>query len=213
MPDVDASLREIEYSFDTLKADGICFMTSYAGKYLGDPAFAPVMDELNRRKAVVYTHPFRAECCINLLPDGAGLGITLVNDTTYTIASVLFSGTAARCPDIRFIWSHGGGTMPYITGRFSGGNRPDMAQKLPRGVMYELQKFYYDTAQAVSPYTLAALTRLVPTSHILFGTDYPFATAETDAKGLADFGLSAEDMRAIERDNSLELFPRLKSAT
>ncbi|MBZ5662286.1 MAG: amidohydrolase [Acidobacteriia bacterium] len=213
MPDIDATLREIEYSLDTLKADGVCFMTSYAGKYLGDPAFAPVMDELNRRKAVVYTHPFRAECCINLLPDGAGLGITLVNDTTYTIASVLFSGTAARCPDIRFIWSHGGGTMPYITGRFSGGNRPDMAQKLPRGVMYEIQKFYYDTAQAVSPYTLAALTRLVPMSHILFGTDYPFATAETDAKGLTDFGLSAGDMRAIERDNSLELFPRLKTST
>ncbi len=212
MPDIDASLREIEYSLDTLKADGVCFMTSYAGKYLGDPAFAPVMDELNRRKAVVYTHPFRAECCINLLPDGAGLGITLVNDTTYTIASVLFSGTAARCPDIRFIWSHGGGTMPYITGRFSGGNRPDMAQKLPRGVIYELQKFYYDTAQAVSPYTLAAFTKLVPMSHILFGTDYPFATAETDAKGLTDFGLSAGDMRAIERDNSLELFPRLKTS-
>lgn len=213
MPDVDASLREIEYSLDKLKADGICFMTSYGGKYLGDPAFAPVMDELNRRKAVVYAHPFRAECCINLLPDGAGLGITLVNDTTYTIASVLFSGTAARCPDIRFIWSHGGGTMPYITGRFSGGNRPDMAQKFPKGVVYEIQKFYYDTAQAVSPYTLAALTRLVPMSHILFGTDYPFATAETDAKGLTDFGISPGDMRAIERDNSLELFPRLKTST
>lgn len=211
MPDIDGSLREIEYSFDTLKADGACFMTSYQGKYLGDPAFAPVMDELNRRKAVVYTHPFRAECCINLLPDNDGLGITLTTDTTYTIASVLFSGTAARCPDIRFIWSHGGGTMPYITGRFSGGNRPDMAQKLPKGVLYEIQKFYYDTAQAVSPYTLAALTKLVPASHILFGTDYPFATAETDAKGLTDFGLSAGDLRAIERDNALQLFPRLNT--
>jgi predicted TIM-barrel fold metal-dependent hydrolase len=212
MPDIDGTLREIEYSLDTLKADGVCFMTSYQGKYLGDPAFAPVMDELNRRKAVVFTHPYRAECCINLLPNGDGLGITLVNDTTYTIASVLFSGTAARCADIRFIWSHGGGTMPYITGRFSGGNRPDMAQKLPRGVMYEIQKFYYDTAQAISPYTLAALTRLVPASHLLFGTDYPFATAETDGKGLTDYGISPGDLRAIERDNSLGLFPRLKTS-
>ena len=211
MPDIDGALREIEYSFDTLKADGACFMTSYQGKYLGDPAFAPVMDELNRRKAVVYTHPFRAECCINLLPDGEGLGITLTTDTTYTIASVLFSGTAARCPDIRFIWSHGGGTMPFITGRFSGGNRPGMELKLPKGLMYEIQKFYYDTAQAVSPYTLAALTKLVPASRILFGTDYPFSTAEVNAKGLADFGLGANDIRAIERDNALQLFPRLKT--
>ena len=210
LPDVDGTLREIEYAFDTLKADGACFMTSYQGKYLGDPAFAPVMDELNRRKAVVYTHPFRAECCVNLLPEGRSMGITLVNDTTFTIASVLHSGTAARCPDIRFIWSHGGGTMPYIVGRVGGNNPPSPAY--PRGAMYELQKFYYYTAQAVSAPTLAALTKLIPTSHILFGTDYPFATAATNAKGLRDYGeLSATDIRAIERDNALPLFPRLKT--
>jgi len=211
LPDVDGALREIEYAFDTLKADGAGFMTSYQGKYLGDPAFAPVMDELNRRKAVVYTHPFRAECCVNLLPDNRAMGITLVNDTTFTITSVLHSGTAARCPNIRFIWSHGGGTMPYIIGRV-GGNTP-ASPVFPQGAMYEIQKFYYDTAQAVSAPTLAALTRVVPKSHILFGTDYPFATAETNAKGLRDYGeLSATDIRAIERDNSLPLFPRLKTS-
>ena len=136
LPDVDGALREIEYAFDTLKADGACFMSSYQGKYLGDPRFAPVMDELNRRRAVCYTHPVRGESMVNLLPDGRALGITLTTETTLTIASVLYSGTAARCPDIRFIWSHGGGTMPYITSRFNAGNAPDMAQKLPQGVMY-----------------------------------------------------------------------------
>ena len=113
LPDVDGALAEITYAFDTLKADGACLMTSYMGKYLGDPVFAPVMDELNRRRAVVYTHPFRGESMVNLLPDGRALGITLTTETTLTIASVLSSGTVARCPDIRFIWSHGGGTMPY----------------------------------------------------------------------------------------------------
>jgi predicted TIM-barrel fold metal-dependent hydrolase len=210
LPDVEGALREIEYAFDTLKADGAGFMTSYQGKYLGDPAFAPVMDELNRRKAVVYTHPFRAECCVNLLPDNGAMGITLVNDTTFTIASVLHSGTAARCPDIRFIWSHGGGTMPYIIGRV-GGSSP-VSPIYPKGAMYEIQKFYYDTAQAVSPPTLAALTKLIPNSQILFGTDYPFATAATNGKGLRDYGeLSAGEIRAIERDNALALFPRLKA--
>jgi predicted TIM-barrel fold metal-dependent hydrolase len=178
LPDVDGSLREIEYAFDTLRADGACFMTSYQGKYLGDPAFAPVMDELNRRRAVVYTHPFRAESMIGLLPENRALGITLVTDTTFTIASILYSGTAARCPDIRFIWSHGGGTAPYITGRLGG----DAA-------VAQLQRFYYDTA------------------------DYPFATgAGAVARGLSAYGFAAGDLRAIERDNALELFPRLKSA-
>jgi predicted TIM-barrel fold metal-dependent hydrolase len=209
LPDVDGALREIEYAFDTLKADGACFMSSYQGKYLGDPFLMPVMEELNRRRAVVYTHPFRAECCVNLLPNGRALGITLSTETTLTIASVLYSGTAARFPDIRFIWSHGGGTMPYITGRF-GVNADAKTPELPNGVLYEIRKFYYDTAQAFNEYTLPTFTRLVPRSHILFGTDYPFARANTVSQGLGAYGLSAADLRAIDRDNALTLFPRLK---
>ena len=201
LPDVDGALREIEYAFDTLNADGVCFMSSYQGKYLGDPEFAPVMDELNRRRAVCYTHPFRGESMINLLPGRQTLGITLVTETTLTIASVLNSGTATRCPDIRFIWSHGGGTMPYITSRFGAG---------APAVMREIQKFYYDTAQAFNEYTLPTFTKVVPNSHILFGTDYPFRQAGEVANALADYGFAAEDLRAIERDNAVELFPRFR---
>jgi predicted TIM-barrel fold metal-dependent hydrolase len=210
LPDVDSALREIEYALDTLKADGVCFMSSYQGKYLGDPMFTPVMEELNRRRAVCYTHPFRAECCVNLLPNGRALGITLSTETTFTIASVLYSGTAARFPNIRFIWSHGGGTMPYITGRF-GVNADAKTPELPNGVLYEIQKFYYDTAQAFNEYTLPTFTKLVPRSHILFGTDYPFARGGTVAEGLGKFGFSADDLRAIDRDNAVALFPRLKT--
>ena len=119
LPDVDGCLREIEYSQDTLKADGVCMMTSYQGKYPGDPAFEPVMSELNRRKAVVFFHPVKAECCKDLQPELAPALIELGTDTTRAIASVIFDGTASRYPDIRFIFSHGGGTMPYLMTRFS----------------------------------------------------------------------------------------------
>jgi predicted TIM-barrel fold metal-dependent hydrolase len=206
LPDVDGTLREIEYAFDTLKADGVCFMSSYEGKYLGDPMFAPVMDELNRRKAVAYTHPFRG-AMINILPDNRALGITLSTETTVTIQSILYTGTATRCPDIRFIWSHGGGTAPYITGRLGAAIGPDGK---PNANLAAMQKFYYDTAQAFNEYTLPTFTKVVPMSHMLFGTDYPFAQAGTVAKGLADYHFMPADLRAIERDNALELFPRLK---
>src|SRR6266852_5916224 len=63
LPDVDATLKEIAHAYDTLKADGIGLFTSYGDTWLGNPAYRPVMEELNRRKAVVHVHPTAANCC------------------------------------------------------------------------------------------------------------------------------------------------------
>jgi predicted TIM-barrel fold metal-dependent hydrolase len=211
LPDVDGSLLELEYAMDTLKADGACVLSSYQGKYLGNPAYAPLMEELNRRKAVVFCHPFCAACGTPApLSDGQNRGVEFVFDTTRTILSLLSTGTVTRCPDIRFIWSHGGGTVPYITSRLNGA-----APNLPKGLIYELQKFYYDTAQAFNPYTLPSFKKLVPPSHILFGTDFPLGggSALAVSKGLVDNGGFTEgELRGIDRENALDLLSRLKSA-
>src|SRR5262245_23800628 len=217
LPDVDGALREIEYAYDTLKTDGICFMSSYpnpgkyqGNKYLGDPMFTPVMEELNRRKAICYTHPFRAEPLYNILPDRRAMGIVLSTDTTITIQSILYTNTATRFPDITFIWSHGGGTMPYITSRFGAGKGPDGK---PNATLATIQRFYYDTAQAFNQYTLEGFTRLIPNSHILFGSDYlgNAGSAGNVERGLDAYtGFTAAQRQAIYRDNALALFPRLR---
>lgn len=210
LPDVDGALREAEYALDTLKADGIGVLSSYEGKYLGNPAFAPLLDELNRRKSVVYCHPYCAACGVQqTLTDAQNRGVEFVFDTTRTILSLLQTATVVRCPDINFIWSHGGGTVPFITSRLQGA-----AQKLPKGLMYELQRFYYDTAQAFNPYTLPSFKKMVPVSQILFGTDYPLGggSAAIVTKGLLDNGgFSATELRAIDRENALRLLPRLRA--
>ncbi len=118
LTDAEGSLREIAYALDTLKADGIALMTSYGDKWLGDPLFLPVMEELNRRKALVYTHPTAANCCVNLVPTQQPVMIEFGTDTTRTIADIVFSGNARRFPDIRWIFSHAGGTMPFLIERF-----------------------------------------------------------------------------------------------
>ncbi|PYR98872.1 MAG: amidohydrolase [Acidobacteria bacterium] len=211
LPDVDGAVREVEYALDTLKADGIGILSSYQGKYLGNPAFTPLMEVLNRRKAVVFCHPYCAACdAQTTLTDAQNRGVEFVFDTTRTILSLLSTAAVARFPDIRFIWSHGGGTVPYITSRLAGVGQ----QLLPKGVMYELQKFYYDTAQAFNPYTMPSFKKMVPPSHILFGTDYPLGggTAAIVANGLADNGgFTASEMRDIDRENALELLPRLRT--
>src|SRR5262245_60395610 len=143
MPYVEGTLHQIAYALDTLKADGIALLTSYGDKWLGDPAFAPVMEELNRRKAVVYTHPTTANCCGNLIPDVPDGIIEWGTDTTRTIASLVFSGTAAKLRDVRLIFSHGGGTLPFLTERFV--RLPQINKSLtarvPNGVEAELKRF------------------------------------------------------------------------
>ena len=211
-PDIDGSLREIEYSMDTLKADGIYLWTSYAGKLLGDPATFPILEELNRRKIVVYTHPATPACCATIQPYISINAIEGPVDTTRTMTSLLFQGGAAKYPDIKWIFSHSGGVTPFLLSRYQREEtEKDRKAVLPKGLMYELRKFYYDTAQGHHEGALKALTAIIPASQILYGTDYPFWDGRKVSDGLAKGGFSAADMMAVDRDNALRLFPRLKA--
>lgn len=212
LPDVDGSLKEIEYALDVLKADGVAMLTNYKDKWLGDPFFAPLFAELNRRKAVVYTHPTVASCCYSLVPNVAESAIEYGTDTTRAIASLLVSGAAVRYKDIRFIFSHAGGTMPFLISRFRDfGEGERGRQAMPMGPEYELRRFYYDTAQTSTAAPMAALVRVVPISHIVFGTDCPYSNIEDDVKGLRESSVfTAADLRAIERENALTLLPKFR---
>jgi 6-methylsalicylate decarboxylase len=211
LPDVDMALREVAYGLDVLKAHGVGVMTSYAGKYLGDPVFTPLMEELNRRKAVVFVHPLGSACCSNLLPGVPDQVVEYNSETSRTVASLAFSGTLGKFPEIRFIFSHGGGTVPYLVARFERlfNNRPDLKAMTPDGCVALLRTLYFDTAQAFNEFTMASLTRLMPTEHILYGSDFPAAAPDATSKGLEAFGLSVAQQRAIGRDNAVSLMPTI----
>jgi predicted TIM-barrel fold metal-dependent hydrolase len=211
LPDTEGSLHEIEYALDTLKADGIGLFSSYGDKYLGDKSFIPVFEELNRRKAVVFTHPLVPNCCKGLVPSLPAPVLEFVQDTTRAIGGVLFSGTAARFPDIRFVWCHSGGTMPFVVSRFLRLAQIRKNKFMPDGVMAELGKFYYEIAQGTMPGQLLALSKVAPTSHILFGTDYPFRPGAEAVEGLIDYHYDVADFHAIEWGNAVRLLPRLKA--
>jgi predicted TIM-barrel fold metal-dependent hydrolase len=216
MPAVDATLKEIEYAYDVLKADGIGLFTSYGDAWLGNAAFRPVMEELNRRRAVVHVHPTAANCCRNLgyAPGVAPGSMEYGTDTTRAIMGVAFSGDAVRFPNIRFIWSHAGGTAPFLAGRIEGGSR-NAKDRLPNGFIAEAKKFYYDLAGAANKGAVASLLQLVAASQILFGTDFPpGGTSREVAKAIADLGFfSGADLRAVERDNAVRLLPRLATVS
>lgn len=213
LTDTEGSLREIEYVLDTLQGEGFCLMTSYGGKYLGDRAFWPVLEELDRRGAVVYTHPLPPACCAKVLSGVSVATIEYAVDTTRTMASLIFSGAAARYPRIRWIFSHSGGVTPFLLSRFEREEAAlkDRSEKLPRGLRHELAKFYYDTAQGNHAGALAALLKIAPLTQLLYGTDYPFRDGAEVNAGLARYGFGAAELATIERENALRLFPRLKA--
>src|SRR3954468_17223822 len=214
LPHIDESLKEIAYAFDVLKADGIGMMTSYGDKWLGYSYFAPIWEELNRRKATVYTHPTEANCCVNLVEGLSANTVEFATDTTRSIATLIFSGAAQRYQDINFIFSHGGGVLTSSAERFQIQmvNGPPYKGKFTReDVDKQLQRFYYDTAQIANAVTIDALVKLVPVSQVVFGSDYPYRTSEEHVKGLAG-RFNAADLKMIERDNALRILTRLREA-
>jgi 6-methylsalicylate decarboxylase len=215
LPDLDSSLAEVAYAFDHLNADGIHMWTNYGDFWLGDPRLSPLLEELNRRKAVVYTHPTTPNCCGHLVPEAPVPMIEYGTDTTRSIASLVLSGAASRYPDIRWIFSHAGGTMPFLLERFlfqAGvqSKTPEGAKKIPNGVLYELRRLFFDTAQSANPYALGPLTRLVANTQICFGTDFPYRPVADNVSGLAECRLfSPRDLERVERTNAARLLPRL----
>ena len=212
LPHIDESLKEIAYAFDTLKVDGVGCMTSYGDKWLGYAEFEPIWAELNRRKAIVYTHPTEATCCVNIVRGANEALIEFGTDTTRTIFSVIFGGIGQKYPDINWIFSHGGGSLTAFYERFvvQALMTPPYAGKFTReDVERQIRRFYYDTAAVPNDVTLSALAKMVPISQIVYGTDFPYRTAADHTKGVNAF-FKGSDLQAVDRENALRLLPRFK---
>jgi 6-methylsalicylate decarboxylase len=207
LPDEVGAFAEIKHAFDVLKLNGIGLHSSYAGRWLGDPAFAAVFDELNRRAATVFVHPVANTSGKINNPWFAYPTMEFVFDTTRTIASLVATGTLARCPNIKFIFPHAGGTVFMLARRIEAGllRRLKPEQKaawLPDGMAGALRSLYFDVVSATNPTAMAAVRTIEPVSHLLFGTDHPFLKAQSTIDQLGQLGFTPDEMRAIECSNA-----------
>ncbi len=222
LPDVDASLKEIAYAFDTLKADGVGLLTSYGNHWLGEKMFEPVFDELNRRNATVFVHPTDAPCCHNLANANPAT-LEWFTDTARSILSMVAadphavtgngapeSSPATRYGNCKFIWSHGGGALIGVASRVVGPvTEKDLSGTPPvNSRLYHIRRFFYDTAGSANPIVMQGIAKLAGASQIVFGTDYPFGNPASLADGLRSVGFTAAQLRAIDRENALRIFPK-----
>jgi aminocarboxymuconate-semialdehyde decarboxylase len=219
LPDIDASLEELAYALDVLGLDGLVLFTNSTGVYLGDVTLEPVFEELERRKAVVFVHP-------NPSPDAAahsqGLPDNLIDfptDTNRAVAQMHYTNRFARTPNVKYIFSHAGGSIPYLAARFAiidemgfiaGGEQRGTAADMFR-------RIYWDTALSASDPVLHMLRDVAGMDRILFGTDFPYLRRDLAVKSkqriLQSSELNDSERRAILGDNAARLFPRLHSDT
>jgi predicted TIM-barrel fold metal-dependent hydrolase len=213
LPDLDGSLAELAHSLDTLELDGVCLMSNAGGRYLGDPAFKELFQELQRREAVVFVHPTAS-------PDPAahtmGLTDNLIDypiDTTRTVAQLHYSGTFSRTPDVQYIFSHAGGAIPYLAGRFAIVDEMGiMGEELPPA-SESFERIYYDTALAWADPILHAVDAVAGAQQLLFGTDFPYIRPDLAKRAINHVAntdeLGPKARHLVLGGNANELFPRL----
>jgi 6-methylsalicylate decarboxylase len=215
LPDIEAALEEINYALGTLKADGFILLTNYRGAYLGEAKFDPVFDELNRRNAVVFIHPTSPPCWEHIALGFPRPMIEFPFDSTRAVTNLILSGTLERCPNVRVIVPHGGGTLPFLARRIAAvAARMNLGRSGAPSVDFipALRRLFYDTAAASGDNAIASLLTLIDSSHILFGSDYPFMVEPVVEGMIKELNstalLSDDDRRAIENRNALKLLGR-----
>ena len=210
-PDVEGSLKEIEYACDTLKCDGISIYTNdNQGHWPGDPHLEPIWEELGRRKTILYMHPWVPACCNNLNYGASSFMNEIDFETTRAVTSFITNGVFFRHRDLKLITAHSGGTLPVLAGRMKDRYPNDKIQYIPDGFWAELRRLYYDCAHATYKMPWAALTALVPPTQLLFGTDYSPEPIETTINEIPNLGMSRDVLEMLERKNAERLFPRFK---
>lgn len=221
LPDVAGAITEAEYALDTLGADGVVLLANNAGRYLGDPEFAPLLDFLHRRRMVVFVHP--GELPAEPVPGIPTFTADFLLDTTRTAISLILSGAMRQYDGIRFILAHAGGFVPYISYRIlltmlSQENKvqqlltmADQKHQIPK-LMGVFKQFYYDVALSSTPAAIPSLLEIADPSHVLYGSDFPFAPPVAVGFMAQQYERTPIDTltrRAIDRTNAEQLFPRL----
>jgi 6-methylsalicylate decarboxylase len=216
MHDARAALAEAIHALDVLKLDGVNIETNYNGIYPGDPHYLPLFEELNRRKAVVFMHPTSPQCLQQVGLGRPGPMLEFPFDSTRAITDLMFNGTLSRCPDLKLIVSHGGGTLPILSGRIAAFTELEVVKTALASraeVPKLLAQLFYDLTASVSPPQFAAIRAMAPLSQLLFGSDAPFTPPNAVAATVAGLealpGLTEAEREAIDRGNALRLFPRL----
>jgi len=177
LPDVDAALKELEYAIDQLGSDGVTTETNIDSIYLGDPRYQPLLAELDRRRTPVFVHPASPPGYQAVSLGRPRAMLEFIFDSTRTVSDLVFNGRLQRYPDIPWIFTHGGGTLPLLTQRMElfrsvvpvDGTTGAVGPAVP---VPDQGRLWFDMAGTPFPYQIPALTTAFGRERLLYGSDY-----------------------------------------
>lgn len=208
LPDIDASLAELDRVLGRPGVVGVMLCTTVDRRTLDDAHFAPLWEELSRRRAVVFVHPTTACSTDGLREYALSLALDFLAETTNAIGRLIYSGTFERFPDIRWIFSHLGGTVPFVHHRFDNYARqfPECRRHSTRRPSEQLRDLFFDTV-STHPAAMRCAFETFNISKFVFGTDYPHVPGglRPFVETLEAAGLSPEDLASVSRHNAAAL--------
>jgi aminocarboxymuconate-semialdehyde decarboxylase len=208
LPDVGAALAELDRALALPHVVGIALCSTIDGHTLDDERFAPLWEELSRRDVPVFCHPTVACCTDGLREYALALALDFLSETTNAIGRLIYSGTLDRFPGIRWIFTHLGGTTPFLVPRFDNYFRqfPDCREHIDRPPSEIMRSLYFDTVTMHPPALRCTLDTFGP-SQLVFGSDYPHVPGGIDrfVTVLNSVGLGPADLDAIGWGNAARL--------
>jgi predicted TIM-barrel fold metal-dependent hydrolase len=215
-------LRKIKDAMDELNRiknaphmEGIVIGTHIDGKELSSAEFVPFFEEANRQTLTIFLHPVPQVGIENIQEYRDFFrSLGFLWETTTAVARMAISGVFEKYPNITWILSHLGGTIPFVYTSFDIGQKRNYAKEYvpPEPISRYLRKLYVDTARQISAPILECAVDLYGPDHILYGTDLPFAyeVTELNVTLFEKLPLSTQLKEQIFSRNAEKLFKYLR---
>jgi aminocarboxymuconate-semialdehyde decarboxylase len=94
-------------------------------------------------------------------------------EEAFAMCSLIYEGVMDKFPGLKIVFAHGGGFVPFYTGRFDWMYRRGANKQMKTDFSAYLKKFYYETV-VFDPAMLEQLADKAGAGHIMLGSDYPF---------------------------------------
>lgn len=173
LPDIQASIDEIEYCTKKLNVKGFALPTHASGVYMGNPALDPVMKALDDVGALVTLHPTSPALVIENVNETLPIPLfEFYVDTTRAMLNMVYRKVFDKFPNIRFVMPHGGGCFTTMVERLSSGAGAAL------DIRGNMKKMYFDLAGSPLPIHLPMLLEIVGAEKLVYGVDFPYPSLE-----------------------------------